>query len=132
MKLEFNEIENSIKINDSAKRYNWGIYLLLSLNVFNSTLQFFRGLREGFDWFGYLWLSIGIFSFFILLYFIFKKSKEEIIKISEIQYVKVINVLSKKKIILSLSNGKTRELHFKSEEFDEILAFMHLHKIEVK
>ena len=64
----------------------------------------------------YFWMVIGILSFIVLLFFVFKTSTAQNIKLNDIRSFKEKLVLGKKSLTLRLKNGKNRSLgSFKNE-----------------
>ena len=111
MKITYRKEDKTIEIRDNYKTQYWMVNVVAGLNVINSIVFLFVVLEEKqAEWFGFIWIILGIISAVILVYQVVKTSASERLKISEISFLKLKNMFGRKSFSLKLKNGKTRPL----------------------
>ncbi len=75
MNIKYNESENTIEIKDSLKTQYWTITLMTIFTIINSILFLVFVLdKKQMEWFGFIWIIIGMASVIGLIYQIWKKN----------------------------------------------------------
>ncbi|MGB7786228.1 MAG: hypothetical protein WBL27_09020 [Salinimicrobium sp.] len=111
MKIKYNDTHQSIEIDDGLRTQYWFLNAMSILNIINSILfPVFVLEKKQFQWMGFFWVIIGLVSAGLLFYQLFKKSASEKIKLDEIRNLKEKDFLGRKKLSLSLTNGRSRDL----------------------
>ncbi len=111
MNIKYNESENTIEIKDSLKTQYWMINIMAILNIINSILfPVFVLEKKQMEWFGFIWVIIGIASAIGLIYQIWKKTASEKLNLSEINSLTEKQIFGRKRFSLKLKNGKLRDL----------------------
>lgn len=119
MKLEYNQTNNSLVINDNLRNQYMAIGFVLGINIFNG-VAFYLTRHERSEWLGYIWLFLGIISVILILDLGFRKSSKKEIPLSEIQFLREKKIFGSKRFSLKLNNGKLRHLSYlKSESAKE-------------
>ena len=126
MTVTYNEINNSLKINDNASSNQLLIKFVLFLNLFNAVIQLISKPIEQFRALDYFWLLAGVFSCYGLYLFFFKKSTVEHIQIEDIVHLQSKTFFGSQRFALKLKNGKTRDLPFLKDKTErtETLALL--------
>ena len=111
MNIKYNESENTIEIKDGLKTQYWMINIMAILNIINSILfPVFVLEKKQMEWFGFIWVIIGIASVIGLIYQIWKKTASEKLNLSEINSLTEKQIFGRKRFSLKLKNGKLRDL----------------------
>ncbi len=119
MNIKYNESENTIEIKDGLKTQYWMINIMAILNIINSILfPVFVLEKKQMEWFGFIWVIIGIASVIGLIYQIWKKTASEKLNLSEINSLTEKQIFGRKRFSLKLKNGKLRELMEMKNESD--------------
>ena len=119
MNIKYNESENTIEIKDGLKTQYWMINIMAILNIINSILfPVFVLEKKQMEWFGFIWVIIGIASFIGLIYQIWKKTASEKLNLSEINSLTEKQIFGRKRFSLELKNGKLRDLMEMKNESD--------------
>ncbi|MGB7841629.1 MAG: hypothetical protein WBL21_02480 [Salinimicrobium sp.] len=109
--VKYNETQKSIEIDDGLKTQYWFVNFMGILVIINSVLYpVFVLNKEQFQWFGFIWVIIGLVSVILLAYKLLKKTAAEKIKLAEIKDLEEKEFLGRKKLRLNLTNGKSRDL----------------------
>jgi len=111
MKIEYNEIEKSLKIKDGLKFNCLALNFILVLNILSALINLSILNEKQFNWFGFIWVILGLASIIILIYKYLKLSTSEKIELNQIVALKEKNLLGRKSFSLKLKNGKTRALN---------------------
>ena len=116
MKIEFNELEDSIEINDGLKNQYLILKILMLLNLANAIIRIFGKRTTEYGFIEYFWIGLGIISLIVLFKFLFKMSTAQKISIGEITRLEEKTVFGKNRFSLKLKNGKKRNLgNFKDQ-----------------
>ena len=119
MKINYNEQDKSIEINDEIKTQYWFTNAMALLNIINSIIfPVFVLEKKEFLWFGFIWIIIGFASLVGLIYQIMKKSPAEKLKLTEINSLTEKQFIGRKTLALKLKNGKFRDLITMKNEKD--------------
>ena len=110
MKIEWNESEEIIEINDGLQKQYLILKVLMGINLFNASLQLIGKPMAEYEFLQYLWLVVGFISLLALFLFVFKTSGAQKISITEIHRLEEKTVFGKTKVSLLLNNGKRRNL----------------------
>ena len=116
MKITYDDKENALHINDGQKNVYLILKILMILNILNASIRLVQSKISEYSTMEYFWMVIGVLSFFVLLFFVFKTSTAQNIKLNDIRSFKEKMVLGKRSLTLQLKNGKNRSLgSFKNE-----------------
>ena len=119
MNIKYNESKKTIEIKDSLKTQYWMINIMAILNIINSILfPVFVLEKKQMEWFGFIWVIIGIASVIGLIYQIWKKTASEKLNLSEISSLNEKQIFGRKRFSLKLKNGKLRDLMEMKNETD--------------
>ncbi|MBT8314423.1 MAG: hypothetical protein KJP26_08170 [Maribacter sp.] len=110
MNIKYNEKEQAIEIKDGLKAPYTILKILMIMNILNAILNLYNTREEQLGWMGYVWIVLGVLSFVILLYLIFKKSTQDKIPLNDITGLREKSVFGRKRFSLILKNGKMRDL----------------------
>lgn len=111
MNIKYNESEKTIEIKDSLKTQYWMINITAIFNIISSILYpVFVLDKKQMEWFGFIWVIIGIASFIGLIYQNWKKTASEKLHLSQINSLIEKQTFGRKIFILKLKNGKLRDL----------------------
>jgi len=125
MTIKYNDIDNSLHINDDVKSRYFFLKFLMILNIINTTFRLLNINETGFGTLEIIWSLFGAISLVVLYNLIFKKSTLETISIHQIEQLKEKSIFGTKRYSLELTNGKSRTLsRFKSPS--EFLEFQKL------
>lgn len=110
MKVHYNSRDNVFEINDGLRTVYTVLIFILLLNIFNGVFYFIGHSVPPYNFLHYLWIGVGLASLVVLWMFVFRKSSRSKIPKEQIREVLEKKVLGKKKLLLKLKNGKTRDL----------------------
>lgn len=110
MKIQYNALDKSIEIKDGRKKQYFIIIFLMILNIFSAVLYLFIRNDEQLGLILYFWVVIGILSFGVFMYYVFKKTVVSKIPVVEINQLQEKILLGRKTFSLQLKNGKLRDL----------------------
>ena len=122
MKIEFNELENSIVIKDGLKNQYLILKILMILNLANAIIRIFGKQTAEYGFIEYFWIGLGIISLVVLFMFVFKMSTAEKISIVEITELEEKTAFGKNRFSLKLENGKKRNLGNFKDQFELVKA----------
>lgn len=133
MAITYNENDNSLEIKDTLKTRYWITNVSLIFMIINCILfPAFILEKQQMEWFGFIWILIGIASVIALIYQILKVSATENLKLSEIHSLEERQFLGKKSISLQLKNGKFRDLTPMQNESELIKKINFFKNIDIK
>ena len=110
MNVQFKPDKNTFEIKDGLRAVYIVLIVLMFINILNGVLYFIGNSVPPFKFLHYLWIFLGLASLVILWFFIFRKSTLNEIPQDQIRGVSEKKVLGKKKLLLQLKNGRTRDL----------------------
>lgn len=120
MDIELDQENRQLKIDDNIKFQYWMLRFVMICNIVSASLKVFSASIPEWDMLTWFWIPIGIFSLFMLFYFL-SLSTAEVIPFENIEYPILKNFFGRKRLSLKLKNGKTRHLPIKSpKEIQEI------------
>ena len=121
IKINYNEKDQSIEINDSYRTQYFIVNTMLALNILNSILYpFFVLDKEKLEMSWFIWLIVGLSSVILIIYQITKKSAEENLQLSKIHSLHEKNFLGREILSLKLNNGKFRDILIVKSETDKV------------
>jgi hypothetical protein len=132
MRLEINEGENFIRIDDGIK-VQYSIYTVLLLFIFSSqAYNMISRFRIDFEFLHVIW-AIALLGAVAILYYMWVMTvRRSTIKLDEIKYVRVKKYFSGTQVRIKLSSGKIRELSFLLSEREKEIFLKGLKEIGVK
>ena len=110
MNVQFKPEKNTFEIKDGLRKVYIVLILLMLINILNGVIYFIGNRVPPFEFLHYLWICTGLASLVILWFFIFRKSSLSEVPLDQIRGVIEKKVLGKKKLLLQLKNGRTRDL----------------------
>lgn len=110
MKIQYNEKEKSLEIDDRLKTHYFALKFLMILNIFTAGINLYTMNGRQFGWIGFVWIFVGILSIVGLIYMWLKKTTLEKIPLEKIIRLKEKKILGMKRFSLELKNGKLRDI----------------------
>jgi hypothetical protein len=110
MKVKYNEKEKSIEIKDGLKAPYLILKILMILNIITASGYIYNTYEGKLGLLGNIYIVLGILSFGVLLYIIFKKSTQEKIPLNDITRLREKSIFGRSRFSLELKNGKVRDL----------------------
>jgi len=111
MKIKYNEIENTLKIDDGLGAQSFIINTMLILTLINAVMNLYLVLNEEQkSMFGFIYIILGVFATGVLLYRYLKKTSINKIKLSDIESLHERDILGRRKFSLRLKSGKFRDM----------------------
>ena len=103
-------VEDKLYIKDEIKSHFFMMQFLIVIQYFSFTLNFSKGIKNGFDFVSLIWVLLGlIFIWFAYLYF-YKYTKQSVFVIDEIKEIKIKKIFRQEEIYIALKNNKTRRI----------------------
>ncbi len=111
MKINYNEKEKSLEIEDKIKLQYGLLYFLGFLNILNACLSLYNLNETQLKFMGFIWVILGVVSMLFVLFLFTTKSTSSKIPMDKIIGLHQMNSFgNKKKFSLKLANGKNRDL----------------------
>lgn len=119
MNINYNEKDNSIEIKDTYKTQYWITNVSVIFAIINCILfPVYILEKKQMEWFGFIWIIIGIALLIGLIYQIMKKSASKKLYLPEINALVETQFFGRKRISLKLKSGKSRDLIDVKKEAD--------------
>lgn len=124
MKIEYNKRDKTIQIDDSIRQNFQLIYVLLILNLANSSFHLITDwVTEQFSNWSYIWIVLGGISLLLLWFFITKRTIKNIYETDSILHIECKIIAHRYRYRLVLHDRRIRELVTIIEDEEQIEAF---------